>query len=248
MAASPLRIAVVIPVKDDAEPLQRCLTALARQTKPPDQIIIVDNNSTDSTPAVALDAHVRVLSETHPGIAAASAAGYDAATTDLIARLDADSLPSDRWVASILDAFTRHPGIGAVTGPATFTDGPRWLRTPAAIVYLGLYYALVATALGHLPVFGSNFALRADVWRDIRTEVHRDDTLMHDDMDLAIHIGPTRRIRFEPRMSLGISMRPLTTMTGSGLRIHRGIHTLTAHWPNELPWLRAYRRLKDRLR
>jgi glycosyltransferase involved in cell wall biosynthesis len=239
-------LTVVIPVKDDAEPLRRCLSALGRQTVPPDHIIVVDNNSTDDSVAVAREAGARVVRESAVGIAAAGARGYDSVGTDLIARLDADSVPGSGWIEAIHTAFERHPEVSALTGPATFVDGPVWLRAPAAMMYLGPYYVFVSAALGHLPVFGSNFAMRTSVWQQIAAEVHRGDTLMHDDMDLSLHIGPRRRIRFEPAMKVGISIRPLRHATGWRLRVRRGFHTLWVHWPHDLPWLRLSRRILHR--
>jgi glycosyltransferase involved in cell wall biosynthesis len=241
-------LTVVIPVKNDAQLLRRCLTALAGQTVLADEIIVVDNGSTDETAAVALEFDVRLIAERGAGIAAASSAGYDLVDTELIGRLDADCVPHSTWIASIHDAFGRHPDTVAFTGGARFIDGPRRLRGAAAVGYLGLYYLLVSSALGHLPVFGSNVAMRTATWRAIAGSVHRSDTLMHDDMDLAMHIGPVRRIRFERRLKMGMSMRPLTRFAGSGLRIRRGLHTITAHWPSQLPWLRAFRRLRSIVR
>ena len=225
--------------------LRRCLTALQRQTTRPDEIIVVDNGSDDDSASVALEFDVRLICERKSGIAAASSAGYDLVTTELIARLDCDSVPKETWIAEILGSFARHPDAAAITGGARFIDGPRLLRTPAAIGYLGLYFALVSLALGHVPVFGSNLAMRTEVWKSIAHQVHRDDTLMHDDMDLAMHIGPARGIRFERRLPMGISMRPLMTLEGSGLRLRRGVHSLTAHWPQQLPWLRLFRRFRS---
>jgi glycosyltransferase involved in cell wall biosynthesis len=242
------RVTVVIPVKNDAALLRRCLEALAHQTVRPHEIIVVDNCSEDDSARVALDFDVRLIGERTPGIAAASSAGYDLASTELIARLDADSVPGETWVEDIRRSFEAHPTAVAITGGATFIDGPRRLRAPAIAGYLGLYYLLVSLALGHPPLFGSNLAMRTDAWRQVSREVHRTDTLMHDDMDLAMHLGPLRRIYFDRHLTMGISMRPLTTFAGSGLRIRRGFHTLTAHWPRQLPWLRVFRRLREALR
>src|SRR5690554_7959832 len=94
-------ISVVIPAKDDAEFLDRCLFSLSIQTRPADEIIVVDNNSTDDTAAVARRHGVEPILETQPGITAAASAGYDAASGDIIARCDTDSrLPAD-WLEGI---------------------------------------------------------------------------------------------------------------------------------------------------
>ena len=46
-------VTVVIPARDDAVLLDRCLRALARQTREPAEVIVVDNASTDTTGEVA---------------------------------------------------------------------------------------------------------------------------------------------------------------------------------------------------
>src|SRR4051812_1211839 len=89
-------ISVVIPVKDDAEMLERCLRGIQNQRRPADEIIVVDNASTDDTLAVARRFGARVVREDRPGITAAASAGYDIARGELIARCDADSVvPAD---------------------------------------------------------------------------------------------------------------------------------------------------------
>ena len=240
-------VSVVIPVKDDARPLVACLRALRAQTVAPVEIIVVDNGSTDDSGDVARSFGAVVIAEPQPGIGVASATGYSAASGDIIARLDADSIPRPDWVATIADTFSRLEGVDAITGPAHFTDGPEWLRSPAAAVYLGSYFLFTGMALGHVPLFGSNLALRRSTWRSVRHEVHVHDQLTHDDLDLSFHVGVSGSIRFVPSLRSGISMRPLNDGRGS-LRLRRGFHTVTIHWPHDLPWLRLGRRVANRAR
>ncbi len=235
-------LSVVIPVKDDAVALARCLEALRGQSDSVFEVIVVDNGSTDDSALVARRFGATLLTETSPGIAAAASAGYDAAAGTIIGRLDADSVPDPDWSSEVLRFLNSHPTVAAVTGGARFTDGPRRLRRLGAAVYLGAYFVAVSTALAHVPLFGSNFAMRATDWRRISGAVHRGDLLVHDDMDVSFHLGPVRGIRYGSRVRVGISSRPLTDGRG-GLRARRGIHTILAHWPRELPWLRAGRRL-----
>jgi glycosyltransferase involved in cell wall biosynthesis len=233
----------VIPVKDDARQLERCLALLARQTRPADEIVVVDNGSRDDSAIVARTAGAVVVFVDGGGIPAASAAGYDAARCAVIARLDADCEPTIDWLERIHIGLGRHPDAVAVTGGARFIDGPRLLRVPLALLYLGAYFGAVGLALGHPPVFGSNFAMRRSAWLAVRDGVHREDAFVHDDMDLSVHLGPAWRIRYLRGLGMGISMRPMFDAGAFATRMRRGFHTLLIHWPRELPWLRWWRRL-----
>lgn len=237
-------VSVVIPVKDDAVMLRRCLRALAEQTEPPDEIVVVDNGSRDDSADVAHAAGARVVECAATGIPAAAATGYDHATGDLVLRLDADSLPAPTWIADVCRDFARRPDVAVLTGGARFVDGPRALRRPLAATYLGLYALLGFAALGHLPLFGSNLAFRRTAWRSVSTEVHRADAEVHDDFDLAFHLGGRHRIAYSRRSDMGISMRPFDDRRAFGTRIARGFHTVVSHWPDELPHRRVARRLR----
>jgi len=231
-------VSVVIPVRDDAGHLRACLQALMGQTVPADEIVVVDNGSRDDGAEVARAAGARVVREPVVGIPAAAATGYDAARHEVIARLDADCVPPADWIERLGDVLAARPDVAAVTGAARFLDGPRGLRGVAAVAYLGAYFASVTLALGHPPLFGSNFALRRDAWLAVRERVHREGTHLHDDIDLSVHLGPERRIVLDPHLRMGISMRPLTRPSTLPLRMSRGMASLTTHWPDELPWRR----------
>ena len=241
-AAGAPHVSVVIPVKDDAPLLRRCLQALAAQTRLPDEIVVVDNGSRDTSAAVARAAGARVVPCIAPGIPAAAAAGYDAATGDLILRLDADCVAPSDWVAAMVRAFDA-PEVAAVTGAARFIDGPSALRAPLLAVYLGSYAAASALALGHRPLFGSNMAFRRGAWRGVSARVHRDDPEIHDDFDLSFHLGERDRIRYLGHPAMGISMRPFRDGRDFLLRrVPRGFRTVFRHWPDDLPPVRCARR------
>lgn len=241
----PPSVSVVIPVRDDGRTLAGCLAALAAQSRPADEIVVVDNRSSDASAAVAARAGARVVRCADPGIPAASATGYDAATGDLLLRLDADCRPSPRWIERMVDEFAAHPEAAAVSGGARFVDGPRWLRRPLAAAYLFAYAAATAPALGHLPLLGSNLALRRSAWQEVRDEVHRHDPELHDDLDLAFHVGARHPIRYCRGLDMGMSMRPFRNAGSFARRVVRGIRTVLVHWPREFPpfrWVRLVRR------
>ncbi|MGM7669783.1 glycosyltransferase family 2 protein [Microbacterium sp. A93] len=237
-------VSVVIPARDDAVLLDRCLQALARQTVAPAEVIVVDNVSTDATAAVAAAHGARVLMEPRVGIWAAAATGYDAARAPIIARLDADSVPRPDWVESITETLARRPHAAAVTGWGAFQDLPRLLGVPAAAVYLGAYYVLGHAAAARFPLWGSNMALRRTVWLDVRDRVHRTEREVHDDMDLALALGPHRVVAADPRLVVGVSARSLRGTAQMCRRFERAFRTLSLNWAQMPPWQRWAARLR----
>ncbi len=232
------KVSVVIPVKDDSVPLATCLSALGAQTRAADQIIVVDNGSSDDSVQTAESAGVMVISCPEPGIPAASSRGYDAATGDLILRLDADCVPPASWIDDVVAHFERHPKVAALTGSARFIDGPAILRVPLSAVYLFAYTVATTPALGHRPLFGSNFAMRREVWEAVRGSVHRDDPELHDDLDLSFHIGERHRVGYLRTGTMGMSMRPFRSVSSFRRRTYRGFRTVAVHWPRDFPPLR----------
>jgi glycosyltransferase involved in cell wall biosynthesis len=228
-------ISVVIPVKDDARLLERCLTALDGQTVRPLEVIVVNNGSSDDSAAVARAHDARLIDEASPGIAAASSTGYDAAVGAVIARCDADTIPPADWLQRIAVAFAADPALAALNGPGTFYGVSRLTAALGAVLYMRGYFASMTVALGHVPIFGSNAAFLASAWRAVRSDVHRHDLGMHDDVDLSVHLGPERRIRYDRRLVVDVSGRPLVDSAGMGLRARRGVRSVVAHWPAELP-------------
>lgn len=245
-AAPALTVSVVIPVKDDSAELARCLAALERQTRRADEIIVVDNGSADDSADVARAAGVTLVKCSQEGIPAASAQGYDSASGDLILRLDADCVPAEDWLEALATAFAGRPDVSAFTGGAHFMDGPAALRGPLASVYLFAYAAATVPALGHLPLFGSNLAFRRAAWNAVRSEVHRHRADIHDDLDLAFHIGQRHRIRYLRGARMGMSIRPFRSASSFGVRMARGFRTVTTHWPRQFPPLRWTRLVLSR--
>lgn len=237
-------VSVVIPVRDDAQALDVCLSLLARQTVAPLEVVVVDNASTDASVAVAHRWGAVVVGEPRVGIPAAAATGYDAAKGAVIARLDADSRPGPRWVQAVAERMSADPGLDALTGTGRFHDAPRGLRTAASVVYLGSYYVLCHLALGHTTLWGSCMAMRSSTWQAVRRDVERDDAEVHDDLDLAFRLGPGRRIRFDRSWRVGVSARSLRGRRQRRRRLDRAWRTLRLNWQVSPPWERwrnAYR-------
>jgi glycosyltransferase involved in cell wall biosynthesis len=233
-----LSLSVVIPCKDDAGFLSRCLEALDAQTVAPLEVIVVDNNSTDDSAAIAAGHCARVLHETAPGIAAAASAGYDAALGEVIVRCDADTVPPPDWLERIAGRFTCEPELAVLTGPGDFYDAGPFRSRLAALGYMQAYFVLMGAAMGRWPPFGSNCAFRRSVWESVRGRVHRGDAEVHDDVDLGFALQPAQRTAYDRRLRVGISARSLAGGAAGRRRFRRAFHTLALHWRQAPPWER----------
>jgi hypothetical protein len=107
----------VIPVRDGASDLGRCLRGLRDSSWADYELIVVDDGSADDSAAVATAAGARVLRHGRPlGPAAARNAGVEAARADLVFFLDADVVPHRETLARALAHFGRHPELSALFG------------------------------------------------------------------------------------------------------------------------------------
>ena len=116
--------------------LASCLAALARQTRPADEIVVIDNASTDNTAAVCAAAGARRIAVELPGIAASTACGFDAARCELIARLDTDSIPPADWLERVEAILEQSGPLSAVSGPGDFYGETRFARWVGTSVYI----------------------------------------------------------------------------------------------------------------
>jgi GT2 family glycosyltransferase len=101
-------VAAVIPHWNRRELLEALLANLAAQTRPFDDIIVVDNGSTDGSADAAERAGARVLRlETNLGFAAAVNRGIETAETEWVAILNNDITLASDWLALLLQAAER---------------------------------------------------------------------------------------------------------------------------------------------
>jgi glycosyltransferase involved in cell wall biosynthesis len=140
-------IAVVIPAYNAAAWIAETLESVLAQTRPADEIIVVDDGSTDATADCArafADRGVVLLQQANGGPPAAYNAGFHAARSDYVAMLSADDLSVPRRIEWQAEAIDLHPEADVLFGrlrtfgdseelhphPSTpgIQDRPRFLR------------------------------------------------------------------------------------------------------------------------
>ncbi len=114
------RITIVIPCLNEEQGIQKVLKEVPTFV---DEVIVVDNNSTDRTADVARSMGAIVVSELHRGYGRAYKKGFAAATGDIIITLDGDhSYPIDA-LSYLLEAFL-HSGVGFLSASRLPTLNP----------------------------------------------------------------------------------------------------------------------------
>ncbi|MBL7214324.1 MAG: glycosyltransferase [Phycisphaerae bacterium] len=95
-------VSVVIPAYNAEKHIQRSIDSVLRQTRPADEIIVVDDGSTDNTPVILSEYGNKIIPirQQNAGASIARTTGIERASGDWIAFLDAD----DEWLPSMLEA------------------------------------------------------------------------------------------------------------------------------------------------
>lgn len=156
---NPQRLSFVVPVKDDAVRLGRCLESIhANELSDAIEIVVADNGSRDSSPEVAKRAGARVLSLPGLTVAELRNRGAAAASASLLAFVDADHEITRTWARDAIELL----GTDRVAAA-----GALYLPPPRGTWVQQLYGALRGTTVGQHDVawLGSgNLAVRREAF------------------------------------------------------------------------------------
>lgn len=205
----PLTLSIIIPAYNEARHIRACLDSISAQTLRPDEVIVVDNNSTDDTVEIAKTySFVRVIKEPKQGIVYTRNTGFDVARSDIIGRIDADTVLPEGWVRYVKRFYeTPEHQRHALTGGGYFYNvsfPPKkiggWIHSQIALRFNRLL-------MGHYILWGSNMAMTSGQWVRVRDETcMRDD--IHEDIDLAIHLHRAGyEITYRASLRVGVAMK-----------------------------------------
>lgn len=111
-----MKVSVVIPAYNEEKYLSETLESVKRLTLPPDEILVIDGESTDRTRAVAQSLGARVVTVPHRGIGFARQRGLEEAKGDIIAFTDADTIVPRDWLTKIVETLSQNGVSGVYSG------------------------------------------------------------------------------------------------------------------------------------
>jgi hypothetical protein len=169
-------VSVVIPLFDKEESIGETLRSVLRQTRRPDEIVIVDDGSTDRSASIAerelaaADPPVpfRIIAQGNAGVSSARNRGAEASTSPYIAFLDGD----DEWLPGYLEEVERlaiafpEAGVLTIRFANKKADGP---IAPQPSRLGDEYFGPLDRPLRHIRqsrgiVHSSSLIVRRDAW------------------------------------------------------------------------------------
>ncbi len=193
-------ISVVIIAYNEEKNIKACLDSfLMQKTNRPFEIILVDNASTDRTAEVASSfidhLPLRIIREPKKGRGAARAAGFKAATGEVILSTDGDTLPPSHWIDALAEYLERHPKSVAVSGPCHIDDCS-FLTNLLFNIIQPLTMHLYRVFFGHYWLTGSNFGIWKSAYE--ASGGFNPDSPSSEDTELAFKVKKLGKIRYVP--------------------------------------------------
>ncbi|MDR0370936.1 MAG: glycosyltransferase [Prevotellaceae bacterium] len=186
---SPVSLSVVVPCRNEAENLPRLLHALKKQTFRHFEAVLVDDHSSDDTYGIMTRSQADfkktiILKSQHEGKKQALAAGILATSGNFIVTTDADCLPSEKWLESLVACQSKHdPDL--IIGPVNLTAGNSVFQRLQQVEFVSLIASGAGASGMKMPIMcnGANLAFKKSVWLKNKDHLHH-EMLSGDDVFL----------------------------------------------------------------
>ncbi len=107
-------VSLYVPCYNAGRYIEKCLEGVFNQSRVPEEVIVVDDGSTDETAEVAKRFPVKLVShESNKGLAAARNTGVRSAKHEFVASIDADCIPRHDWLERLLSCMTSRNVAGS---------------------------------------------------------------------------------------------------------------------------------------
>lgn len=159
-------VSIVVRALNEAEHLPALFTGLLRQTRRPDEVVLVDSGSTDDSVAIA-EAHGARIVHIAPedfSFGRSLNLGCSQATGDILVFVSAHVYPVDeKWLERLVAPFER-PAIGLVYGRQTGDHRTKF----SELEVFRRWFPLTSDPDQATPFCNNaNCAIRATAWRDL---------------------------------------------------------------------------------
>lgn len=236
---SALRVSLVLPAYNESAYLRECLEAIAHQTTKPYEVIVVDNNSTDDTVAIARSfPFVKIVHESRQGILHARAAGFNVARGEIIGRIDCDTIIPPDWIQTVRELFAESD-VAALSGTMHYGDTALQPVINKADLFVRRWLARNFARTNTVFLQGASMAIRRDAWHAVRGSLcSRVD--IHEDYDIALHLQELAyKVEFAERLIARVSLRRIDASLAEVLRYSNASpHSYMVH---DAPgWMRMY--------
>jgi len=203
-----LNISVIIPAFNAEDTIEKTLEAFLRQIRMPDEIIVVDNNSTDKTSEkvgtfIISNPSLKIIfdKERKKGPSAARNKGSLLSKGNVIAFIDADEMPPEGWVQTIEKEMAK--GADVVFGPVNEYSGETFLRKYLDVMQTALTgerEIFKADVHNDRFLFAGNFAIKKDLFFQIGR--FDEEINLGEDVDLSKRVYKCgKSILYNPEMA-----------------------------------------------
>ena len=232
----PMRFSIVVPAYNEAAYLGRALDSLLHQDyNGRYEVIVVDNNSTDGTAAIAAQYGVSVVKEPQQGVCAARQRGVDCATGEIIISTDADTTQPRDWLRTIDARFAESERVVAVAGPCRYQD-PSWWAKAFPILLFGLVAKIYALTGFVFYVSATNIAVRRTAFPGYDLKL----TQGGDELDLVRRLRRRGHVSWERQNVVTTSARRLQRGLLYNIFVSFFVYYLLAYWFNRLSQRQAF--------
>jgi glycosyltransferase involved in cell wall biosynthesis len=132
-----VKITVAVPCYNGAAYVGRTIESLLNQSRSADEILVVDDGSTDESAEIARRYPVKLVQHEHnAGLSAARNTAIAAATGEILAFIDVDAFADRDWLKVLLSGYNNDVQVGGVGGQGVEVNvhslADRWRRAHAS--------------------------------------------------------------------------------------------------------------------
>lgn len=207
-----MKVSLVIPAYNEEKNILPCLEHCVSIDGHFQEIIIVDNNSTDDTAHIVKEfinkssnnLNIKLISENKKGVMHARNRGFLESTGEIIAFVDADTKMPKNWLKSLEQEFVNNQKIVCVSGPMEY-EGFSTFQKILCDIYLYTIAMPVYFLVGYMGIYG-NLAIKRNILQKIGG-VNTQIDFYGDDTDITRRASKFGKVKFTPKMSILASGR-----------------------------------------